>query len=356
MKKIAIITITNNGMNFGNRLQNYALQRALEDCNAQVQTIDSSKNLYNSIYLSRIRRILKIILTSRRRKQIFMGFDLFDKKYIKKANNIRYVRINEHIFNKQFDAFITGSDQVWNPHFEFNSEFEFLTFADSEKRFSYAASFGINEIPEDRKQEYADWLKGMRQISVREKQGCEIVKELSGREAFLHIDPTMLLNAEQYAEIEEKPPHPLPEKYLLTYFLGSKKPEYITFIEETSKKLNLAIFELGRPYSSQFLNIGPQHFLYLLKHAEYICTDSFHGVVFSLLFHKPFTAFYRDEGNISMNSRIDTILEKLNLKNRIYGTPASERTQDIINYSEVENYIRIEREAAFEYLREIVDE
>lgn len=352
MKKIAIITITNSGLNFGNRLQNYALQYALETCSASVQTIFSAKNVYNSIFLSRLRRFAKLLLkTSVRQKH----FNAFNKKYIKKAQRTRYEHINDHIFNQEYDAFIVGSDQVWNPEFPFNSEFEFLTFAEQNKRFSYSASFGVDEIPDMYKKAYSEWIAGIKRISVREERGRDIVKQLSGRDAEVHVDPTMLLETERYAAMEKAPDYPLPKKYLLKYFLGEQTPEYIDFLSEIAEKANLPVLELSELPGTRFYGIGPQHFIYFLRHADYICTDSFHGTVFAILFHKPFTTFCRISKDEPMHSRIETLLNKFDLNDRLFGNLSAEASVCNMPYDQIERRLSKERAAACEYLREIID-
>jgi hypothetical protein len=97
-----------------------------------------------------------------------------------------------------------------------------------------------------------------------------------------------------------------------------------------------------------------------LRHAEYICTDSFHGTVFAELFNRQFTAFYRSESSFSsssssMNSRIDTLLDKLNLTDRIYGVLSAEQSMQNIDYEETGRYIKPERDGALKYLREIAE-
>ena len=351
MKRIAIITITNSGLNFGNRLQNYALQHVLEKTPASVQTIFSAKAIYRSILLSKIRRLTKAVIKSTGRQK---HFNKFNRNYIKKANKMRYEHINDYIFNQKYDIFITGSDQVWNPEFPFNSEFEFLTFAERNKRFSYSASFGVDNIPDANKSVYAKRLAEMRLISVREEQGRKIVMDLAGREAQVHIDPTMLLDEEQYAAIEAKPLQPLPKKYVLMYFLGDKTPEYLAFVSNIATGLSLPIIELSELPNTTFYNIGPQHFLYLLRHADYICTDSFHGTIFSIIFHKSFTTFYRSGADAPMHSRIKTLLGKFDLENRLFGMLSVEKSIETISFDKVELPLSEERSAAFEYLRKIV--
>jgi len=352
MKKIAIVTITNSGLNFGNRLQNYALQHVLEKYSADVRTIFASKGVYNSLLLSKLRRRVKMAVKSGGRRR---HFNKFDKSYIKKGRRIRYEHINDNKFNAEYDAFIAGSDQVWNPDFHFNSAFEFLTFAEPSKRFSYAASFGVSDIADARKAEYAGWLSGMRALSVREEQGREIIRRLTGRDAGVHIDPTMLLDAAHYAGMEQKPEQAVPAKYMLTYFLGEKKPEYAAFAAETAGHLGLPVIELSESPGAAFCDIGPQHFIYLLRHAGYICTDSFHGTAFAVIFGKLFTTFYRRKGAEDMQSRIDTLFDKLGLRERLFGGLDVADSVKGIAYGAVGERLEREREAAHEYLRGLAE-
>lgn len=344
MKRVAIVTITNSGLNCGNRLQNHALQVVLQRQGAQVETIYSAKALGGNVALSAMRRAAKAVFRSSARRRCF---NAFNRKYIRPAANIRYEGLNENRFAAQYDAFVTGSDQVWNPTFWFNSSFEYLTFAPQHKRFSYAASFGVDVIPEKDRQSIAGWLAGMQEISVREEQGARIAQQLCGRTAHVHIDPTMLLQAEEYSAIEEKPKAALPEKYLLSYYLGHVTNEYKQYIQNKAKALGLAVVELSEEPGTPYYNIGPQHFLYLFHHADYVCTDSFHGTIFSILFHRLFTVFPRRDENQSMNSRIETLMEKTGLASRVY----SEGTQppEQIDYAAVELRIAAERERAQEY-------
>ena len=352
MKKIAIVTITNGGLNFGNRLQNYALQCALESFSLDVETIFSFKNYNNNLFLSIIRRWLKFIVKSSGRAKCFNSFN---KKYIRRAKRYRYDGLNDDSFNDDYNIFIAGSDQIWNPYFHFNSDFEFLTFADQNKRFSYAASFGADDIPDEYKTQYAKKLTGMKHISVREDRAREIVKELTNCDADVHIDPTMLLDAEHYAALEIKPDRPLPEKYLLVYFLGFIKPEYSAYINNVSNETNLPVLELSESINTPFYHTGPQQFIYLLRHADYICTDSYHGTIFSIIFTKSFTTFCRNGSDMPMMSRIETLLSKFGLQNRLYDAHETIKTV-AMSYENVNKILSIERTKAMKYLRGIVSE
>lgn len=352
MKKISIVTITNGGLNFGNRLQNYALQTVLQRYHVHPETIFTANAVGRSLLLSKGRWILRSAVKRTRRQRYF---DEFNKRHILAAPRIRYWSLNEDDFRSETDyaAFITGSDQVWNPEFWFNSDFEFLTFADPAKRYSYAASIGVGEIPPEHRATFAAHLGDMRAISVREERGAEIVAELTGRQAEVHVDPTLLLNAGQYAAVEQKPPQTLPDDYVLTYFLGEIPGEYRAFVNQIAESLRLPMVELNELSGSELFGIGPQHFLHLLRHARYICTDSFHGANFAILFHRPFTVFDRKGNDSAMGSRIDTLLQTVGLENRRFGKLDARESLDDIPFAAVEERIERERERSDRYFREI---
>lgn len=348
MKKVAIITITNSGLNFGNRLQNYALQKKLEQYGVLPETILSSNVCMNSLILSRIRRIAKSIMkTSGRRRY----FDEFGIKYIRHAGQVHYGKLNEADFSKEYDAFIAGSDQVWNPNFHFNSDFEFLLFTLPAKRYSYAASFGVDNIPEGFLEKYKLWLAEMRTISVREESGRNLIKALTGKEAFVHVDPVMLLTSEDYQKIEEEPRQKIPKQYLLVYFLGEVLDAYKLFIAQLAEKLCLQILELSELPNTPLYNIGPQHFLYLFRHADYVCTDSFHGTAMSVIFGKQFTVFYRQDRDVPMNARIDSLLNKMDLSDRLYGRLSIKESCMPIDYVKAKKLLGKERNDAEHYLK-----
>jgi len=349
MKKVAIVTITNSGMNFGNRLQNYALQEYISGLGASCETIESAKSIGHSLIFSKQRRFIKNIVKMDDRR---MFFSRFNKRYIHFSKYIRYENLNESRFKDMYDVFITGSDQVWNPYFEFNSDFEFLTFADPIKRYSYAASFGIDEMPDHIKKSIGERLNGMQGISVREQKGAEIVQMLTGRTAEVHIDPTMLFDALQYKKIEEKPEGGLPQRYLLVYFLGNITDEYRKKIRKISEAMDLPILELSESKGTKYYGIGPEHFLYFIDHADFVCTDSFHGTVFSILFKKQFLTLQRKDNDASMNSRIDTLLNKFALQGRTMSI--WEIGDQSINYDVVKNYLQKERGKAEGYLKKII--
>ena len=348
-KKVAILTITNSGMNFGNRLQNYALQEALKKCGADVKTIRSAKSVHDSLLLSKTRRIIKGVAKNSKRRQIYTDFE---NRYIEYDSLIRYENVNEAEFADRYDAFVAGSDQIWNPNFHFNSDFEFASFAPKKKRYSYAASIGVSGITEEQKPEFINNLKGMQKISVREKDSVNLVERLTGIRPEVHIDPTMLLESDEYRKIEEKPDYDMPDKYLFMYFLGNISEEYRQKIERIAAEKNLKIVKFTETEGEPFYNIGPQHFLYLIDHADYICTDSFHGTVFSMLFNKEFVIFTRQDKDVPMNSRIETLVDIFGIEDRLVGN--NNYISGNMDNKTIEEALVKERKKSFEYLNSII--
>jgi len=144
-------------------------------------------------------------------------FRKFDKKI--EFSNVVLKRDEYPIgLEDRFNYFIVGSDQVWNPHYDFVAgKCDFLTFARNYQKISYAASFGVNEIPYERKFEFAEYLKNFKAISVREKQGARIVEELVKRNAAVVLDPTLLLNENEWKQVEKKPVCCPKKEYVFVY-------------------------------------------------------------------------------------------------------------------------------------------
>lgn len=345
LKKIAILTITNNGLNYGNRLQNFALQKYLEQFDVEAENIISAKAFAKSLFLSKVRRQIKAIVQYDGRSRMFSAFD---RKYIKNSPIIRYENMNEQYFAEAYDLFIAGSDQIWNPYFHFNSDFEFVQFAPEEKRYSYAASIGVKEITQEQRADFIRNINGMREISVREEEGAQLIKKLTGRDAYIHIDPTMLIPIQTYIGMEEKPKGELPRSYLLTYFLGEIPDAYRKRIEEIAKRKKLAIINLSESKGTCYYNCGPQNFLYFMHHAEYVCTDSFHGVIFSLLYEKTFSIFERIDNDVPMDSRIETLAH-------IFGINPIYDNMDIkMDYTRIKNILEKEQQKSRIYFEKIL--
>lgn len=270
----------------------------------------------------------------------------FVDRYIPMRYDVDFTRVAD-----EYDYFVTGSDQVWNPYFV-DLEKLFITFAPSEKRIAYAASISCPEIPQDKLQAFIDGVRGMKAISVREQAGADLIQQLTGRRVQVVADPTMLVTAEDWRSIARKPSWLKgDEQLLVTYFLG-KRPDSV--IESIARENGLQIVNMLDERVFEHYAIAPEEWLWLIDHARFMYTDSFHGTVFSILFRTPFVVTERvDAGCASkMTSRIDTLLAKFDLSDR-RGTNANGymiASPLDMHYGDVDKVLAEEKQKAKTYL------
>ena len=383
--KVAIVT--QFGDNYGNKLQNYALQQLLLSLGHDASTIiikDGNKLNYPEDALSVIKKFspfyMKAVLSSRfknkypyknsrdgvwksirfaknglvnelneQRKKAFANFS----KLHLKIDTLPYIP-GDYRYPDNYDAYICGSDQIWNPNYSSTSSAYFLQFAPQQKRVAFAPSFGISELPEVIKPLYREWLNGIPILSVREEKGAEIIKSLTGREVPVLPDPTMCLSAAEWESIEKRPDFAR-GKYVLTYFLGNETNKYRRYIEKYAKKNHLRIINLFDMREPDFYLADPAEFVWLIHHADTIFTDSFHGTVFSLIFHVPFVVFERVEsGGSGMSSRIDTLLKLTGMEERRFGWTPLDRIHSI-SFSESDISIALRVEKARKFLKQALN-
>lgn len=193
-------------------------------------------------------------------------------------------------------------------------------------------------------------LKNLKNISVREEKGAEIVKNLTSQKAEVCVDPTLLLSANEWDEIIKKPEKMPKGKYIFTYFLGKYSKKRKKYIYDFAKENNLEVVNLGRLQYLKYYYIDPSEFLYLLKNSEIVLTDSFHGSVFSIIYKKPFYIFEREENIKSMNSRIETLLNKFDLKERKIKNYSNKISLDC-DYSKIDDILEKEKNKSMEFLK-----
>ena len=270
----------------------------------------------------------------------------FVDRYIPMRYDVDFTRVAD-----EYDYFVTGSDQVWNPYFA-DLEKLFIKFAPGEKRIAYAASISCPEIPQDKLQAFIDGVNGMKEISVREQAGADLIQQLTGRRVQVVADPTMLVTAEDWRSIARKPSWLKgDEQLLVTYFLG-KRPDSV--IESIARENGLQIVNMLDERVFEHYAIAPEEWLWLIDHARFMYTDSFHGTVFSILFRTPFVVTERvDAGCASkMTSRIDTLLAKFDLSDR-RGTNANGymiASPLDMHYGDVDKVLAEEKQKAKTYL------
>ena len=335
MRNVLLITLFDE-VNIGNRLQNYALQKILNKYGAKVTTVD---NYYTNVFSakSEIKYIIKKLLTCigcRKYQKDCRAYGKLHRmrKSIRKFNNKNLSTVkkitNQQAFNadwSDYDLAIAGSDQVWHKWRSDENElpFYYLEFMPSNKRASYAASFGFESFPKQDIEQHRNGLTGMKYISCRENRGCSLVQELIGREVLQVLDPTLLLSANEWREIKEQASSFSKEQtnFAFIFFLGDISDEYQAHINSVKK--NFGIEKLI--YFDDLKALGPCDFLYLIDQSEYVFTDSFHCTVFSTLFNKRFTVFKRVQPEFEkMFGRIEDLLASTNKLDFIYGGSSRE--------------------------------
>lgn len=292
-RTVAIATIVS--FNYGNRLQNYALQEVLQSSfGLRARTLLPVGTTLGYRVKVAAKRLLHPFFPEKR----WACYARFNACHVRFASQT----IDDYrLGDAGFDCFVIGSDQVWNPDFSFTSEAEYLPQVPRGKKVAYAASFGVDEIVENRERT-AQLLRGIRAISTRETAGAAIVRDLTARDAPTVLDPTMLLTLEQWEAVARRPRMELPlSGYCLKYVLG--EDANAGAVEELASARGFDIVDLA----DVSLPVGPAEFVWLVCHASLVCTDSFHASVFSILFHRPFVIFERQSRDKDMSSRIDTL-------------------------------------------------
>lgn len=374
--KILLVTLYGN-YNYGNILQRSALTHILESLGFEVEHLCKSESLR---FIPKSKRFIKAVI---KRILASIGVPKFKKKEeIRRQNEPRLKRFqsfqDKHtgrkIFMtfqealsesesrwKEYDYALTGSDQVWHnwSHTQEELAFYYLEFMPREKRINYAPSFGFSEFAESDIKFHRKGLEGFNKLSCREKSMQPLIKQLTGQESELVLDPTLLLKPEQWRNFASKPEYDLPDKYVLCYFLGNITEEYEQAIKQAAGDLPVInVYDSGSPHairdSIQYLT-HPGEFLYLFEHADFICTDSFHGIAFSINFGKNFLAFKRKQpGMEDMFGRIESIIRNTGITNHVYESGIKLRP-DEIDYESVNQKLESMRESSMKYLRECLN-
>lgn len=345
MKKIGLVSCYFKD-NYGSQLQAYATQKILEDYGYEVETIDISKNkdfsngkkkyylgqIFNFNFIKTKFGMIKLKVDKKINKELGKNINVRNKRFkeFKKIYDLTpayesYSKLNE--VAKEYEAIVVGSDQLWLPVNVVADYYTLNWVPDDVKKISYSTSFGVSIVPDKYKEQYKKFLNRIDYLSTREDAGKEIIKNITDRDAKVVCDPTLLFNKDEWMSIQEEKPI-YEDKYILCYFLGNSI-EYRKFAERLKEKTGCKIVSLNHcdeyvKYSDEFADetpydIGPGEFLNLIRNAEYVCTDSFHGTVFSLINNKKFFCFRRHnkKSKNSTNSRLDSLLGRVNLEERL---------------------------------------
>lgn len=368
--------------NYGGNLQNYALQVVLKELGFNPITLDwaSPKISFSRGLLGNLKTTSLHIIGKGERRELLLSeiqysliannFLEFQKKYIVKTPIIR----SSEDFKKEaehgnYAAFITGSDQVWRKSYNYFSQEMFLSFTKdlNVKRLSYAASFGNDqwEFSPDTTKKYSEMVSKFDLVTVREQSGIDLCKNHLGVNAHLVLDPTLLLDQKDYINLVDEEQAPKSKGNLFCYLLDSTRYKQ-NFVEIVANRTGFTPFEILPKYRGSNLS----YFTLLFKKddcrfpsiaawlrsfidSNMTIVDSFHGMVFSVIFNKPFWVI----GNIRRgNTRFDSFLDLIGLKNRLIND-SNINSIDImepIDWDAVNNLMRIKKEESINLLSEVL--
>ena len=363
--RIAILTFFESE-NYGTVLQAYATQKYLETIGHDVELLHIKRmvNGRSSHYvavskkttlLERVRYKAVSMIKKKSIQEKGEKFKAFRKKYLQIS---KYYDSEEQLINEleDYDLFVSGGDQIWNPYHKVFSLHYMFDFLPVEKpRIAYGSSFGVATIDDETiLSKMKDWLGKYQAIGIRERSGVEMIQKM-GLNAVQVLDPVFLLKDNWGSFVAERPQK---KKYCLVYALiGYPKIEEDKIIKFSKNRgLDVIILPFNRQnclnrFNKQF-GLSPQEFLNYIAHAEYVFTNSFHGLAFSILFQKQFTLLGCDsEEGLAKRERLIDILAQFSIGDRNF-----ENIENEISYVAVNEVIQLRLNDSKKYIQESINE
>lgn len=382
MKKIGLV-LSYKSTNYGAQLQAFATQAVIESLGYDTEILDYtpvrgdrhivySKGLLRYLYnwyrykllAKKYRESSDAVFNKEKKRRKEIEKDFIERRLHNIVQVKGYTKLAAR--GKEYDAVLVGSDQKWTPGFCYGNFTSLLFAPDEIRKISYATSLGVSEYPKYCwKTSRKVWEK-IDYLSVREEQGAEIIRQVCGRDIRVQVvvDPTYLMTKEEWEDVfpvEKK----LEENYVFCYFLGNDdncRKVARQFADEKKMKLvsvlsTESFSEIDQSFADYTVKgNSPEDFVNWIRGAEYVLTDSFHGTAFSVINEKQFYIFYRKRAEAtSRNSRIDNILQKWGLQDRLVPpgeTEAKLLSTKIIDYTKVTARVLEEREKSLQFLKE----
>ena len=373
-KQIGIVTLY-RGYNYGTSLQAYALKQFITSLGYNAHIIWTSQGVTcgRDIRLNKIARMVwrclwhptlikhtflsyKNSLSKIINPQIKVKFLSFAKKFLAVKGLSKEQLIN---FAASADtiALVCGSDQIWSATAANVEPLYFLRFAPEKKRIAYAPSFGASSVPDYNREILVRYISEIPFISVREESGAQIVRQLTERQVPVLLDPTLLLDWEEFT-IKTDPK----EDYILAYFLDEPSQIALDSLHYISQQHNCQVwaFPYKHPAYRTLSNVkqvtaGPEEFVKLIKYAKCVLTDSFHGTIFSINLQTPFWTFARNYvAGKGQSDRLTSILGRLNLQEHYITQPDEKIHQiptDIVALQTAKKWIVVQRELSKKFLQ-----
>lgn len=373
MSRAGIVTIVDN-QNYGNRLQNFALQETLRELGVdEVVTFDASFRGSQSVIAN-----ARLAMTSARigglehiwararggawKRSPRTEADCVRERSLASFTRTRVGRSAAPSVEGLTDAavadvcnlFVAGSDQIWNPYYNKLNPVDFLQFADRSQRVAYAASFGISDLPSRVTDTYRKYLSSIPMLSVREERGAELVRALTGRDVPVVVDPVMLLGRhwwEAFSSVPDTTSRPEPHRpYGVSFFLGSPPRQELDVVAGWLAREGAVLCDLNSRTRPDLFGAAPAEFLTYLRDSKLVVTDSFHVAAFATLFRVPFLTARRGQ----MNSRLETLLRRAGLAWRHWATLSELEEAIVFDWDSIDRNIEVGRVESLEFLRAAV--
>jgi len=278
--------------------------------------------------------------------------------------DLSYNNMIQEAKKDEYVAFVSGSDQIWNGDWFITNKIYFLRFAPKHKRVAWAPSFGTSSVAKYNRSKYKKYISDYMALSIRESDGVAIIKELTGREAKIVLDPVLLLTSEQWrAEYSTKDIDLMNSEYILMFFLDKPSEIAVNSIKKIRDKTGFQIVAFGHRHeaysimdSVKYVGGSPWKFVSFIDSANCVCTDSFHALAFSILFHTEMFIFKRQYAhNSDQSNRIESILNMCEIKERFIDKAIDLKTiEGNINFKYIDQILDIEREISIKYLTDAI--
>ena len=372
MKKTGILTF-HNSYNCGSMLQSYAMQNSLKKLGIENEIINFSnegqKELYLVTYKNRnLKNFIKNIIIFPHKKKVVVNnqkYEEFKTKHFELSQK-SYTKMEE-LSDEEYDKVIVGSDQIWNTTIMDSDDAYFLPWVKKAKKIAYAPSFGAKRLEKyvGDIEKYKKYLHEFEHLSIREKNGQTWLKELLQEEVPVVLDPTLLLEKEDYEKIEAKDIEEK-EKYIF-FYCPSFDSEICKFVKKISDKykLKVIVWSAKEYYLKYIKRYGfilaeyenPSSYLYYIKNAELVFTTSFHGTIFSSIYRKKFYVI-KNGGMYEDDDRVKTLVTQLGIEDRLvpYEFDANKDYLEPVNYEKYSINLKECKEKSLDYLRKSLGE
>lgn len=361
-KKIGILT-WHYYPNFGSGLQAFALQSIIQSLGYEALIINYRNPIFGrSIWWKNfVKKVIQYTVAPFNKaikNKTISETAIYQKKHLNQTSRF-YEPSDLYEISKEYNCIVYGSDQIWAPNV-YNPIYMGAYVSDPVRKISYAASIGLNDIPDDMVENYKHNLSTFHAVAVRENEGMELLSQRCGIEATVVLDPTLMVDVEEYREMQ-RPVCGIEGKYVFCYFLN-KEHQYKEKVKQYAEEHNFQVIGVSdkaddATWMNRLTNIGADQFLWLINHAETIFTDSYHGSIFSLLFHKNLWTFVRfaEDSPICQNSRIRQLQANFNIAHRIISAKSEIDDDKSIDYDYFENRLVNLRESSLLYLKKALE-